>query len=81
MSVEIWTDNADNILSVKARFENVPINGADAVVLGRDSLRTAEIKLGDRFVGKSSSTYIVELDCQGFYIGAKSKDSSKWDIN
>jgi len=81
MSVEIWTDNGDKVLSVKIRFKNVPIKTSDGVVLGRDSLRTAEVKLGDRFVGESSSTYIVELDCQGFYIGAKSRDSAKWDIN
>ncbi|SRR6266849_2962412 len=81
MSVEIWANGTDEILSVKIRFKNVPIKTPDGILLGKDSLETAEVKVGDRFLGESSSTYTTEVDCWAFYIGVKSKESSKWDIN
>ncbi len=81
MSVEIWTDASDRILSVKIRFKNVPIRTPDGIFLGKDSLESAEVKLGGRLVGESSSTYIVDADCWAFYIGATSRESSEWDVN
>lgn len=80
MSVEIWTDSGDKILSVRFRFKNVPIQTPDGILIGKDSLDEAESKLGDRLLGESSSIYHLDVDCWAFYIGAKS-ESSNWDIN
>lgn len=81
MSVEIWTDSVEHVLSVKFRFKNEPIKTPDGILVGKTSLEKAAVKLGDRFLGESSSIYHLDIDCWAFYIGAKSKESSNWDIN
>lgn len=80
MSVEIWTDLEDRILSATFRYKNAPILTPDGVVLGRDSLEKAAAKLGDRYLGASSDVYRPEPDCAAFYIGAKGSNPG-WTIN
>jgi hypothetical protein len=80
MMIMVGVDKQGVVASVMFQLKRMPFVTDEGVVIGRDTLRVAAVKVGDRLLKRSEVGYVADASCFGASITANSRTSADWIV-